>query len=200
MRRSRSSFERTTRSEKRPSRSEWTRSKQAVPLVTDRAVIASSVLMVEALASQMKTTLAAIAEFDSEIAALVRRQRGLRAHEELAGSWAELRREAGGGAGHGQGAVAVSRRVGATLRHRACHRAQREELPGAGGATSARSSCARASTSTRANRSGIRSGRGPTTTGSGRRGRAIRRRCERWPSSGSESSTDVGRRERLTMR
>jgi transposase len=44
--------------------------KQSVPLVTDRAVIASSVLMIRALASQMKTTLAAIAEFDSEIEAL----------------------------------------------------------------------------------------------------------------------------------
>jgi transposase len=44
--------------------------KQAVPLVTDRAVIAASGLMVKALASQMKTTLEAIHEFDSEIAAL----------------------------------------------------------------------------------------------------------------------------------
>lgn len=44
--------------------------RQAVPLVTDPAVIASSVLMVKALASQMKTTLAAIAEFDTEIKAL----------------------------------------------------------------------------------------------------------------------------------
>ena len=44
--------------------------KQAVPLVTDRAVIASSVLMTRALASQMKTTLEAIKEFDTEIAAL----------------------------------------------------------------------------------------------------------------------------------
>ena len=44
--------------------------RQAAPLVTDPAVIASSVLMVKALASQMKTTLAAIAEFDTEIEAL----------------------------------------------------------------------------------------------------------------------------------
>jgi transposase len=43
---------------------------EAVPLVTDRAVIASSILMVKALASQMQTTLAAIKEFDSQIAAL----------------------------------------------------------------------------------------------------------------------------------
>ncbi|MDQ3257660.1 MAG: IS110 family transposase [Acidobacteriota bacterium] len=44
--------------------------KQAVPLVIDRAVIASSVVMTRALAAQMKTTLEAINEFDSEIAAL----------------------------------------------------------------------------------------------------------------------------------
>ncbi|MGA9994633.1 MAG: IS110 family transposase [Pyrinomonadaceae bacterium] len=44
--------------------------KQAVPLVTDRAVIASSVLMLKALTSQMKATLAAIHEFDAEIEAL----------------------------------------------------------------------------------------------------------------------------------
>ena len=44
--------------------------KEAVPLVTDRAVIASSVLMAKALASQMQTTLYAIHEFDSQIAAL----------------------------------------------------------------------------------------------------------------------------------
>jgi transposase len=44
--------------------------RQAVPLVTDRAVIASSVLMMRALAAQMKTTLEAIAEFDTEIEAL----------------------------------------------------------------------------------------------------------------------------------
>jgi transposase len=44
--------------------------KEAVPLVTDPAVIASSVLMVKALTAQMKTTLMAIHEFDSEIEAL----------------------------------------------------------------------------------------------------------------------------------
>jgi transposase len=38
-----------------------------VPLTTDRAVIASSTLMVKALAAQMKSTIAAIHEFDSEI-------------------------------------------------------------------------------------------------------------------------------------
>jgi len=71
---------------------------------------------------------------------------------------------------------------------------------GCAGATSARSSCARASTSMRQNQSGIRSGRGPTTTSSARGARAIRRRCEPEPSSGSESSTGVGRRARLTTR
>lgn len=44
--------------------------KEAVPLTTDRAVITSAVLMIRALASQMKTTIAAIAEFDREIEAL----------------------------------------------------------------------------------------------------------------------------------
>src|SRR5215207_1973503 len=41
--------------------------KEAVPLVTDGAVIASSVVMMRALTAQMKATLEAIAEFDSEI-------------------------------------------------------------------------------------------------------------------------------------
>jgi transposase len=44
--------------------------KEAVPLTTDAAVINSSVLMVKALASQMKTTLAAVKEFDRQIEAL----------------------------------------------------------------------------------------------------------------------------------
>lgn len=41
--------------------------KEATPLTTDRAVINSSVLMVKALVAQMKTTLAAIKEFDAQI-------------------------------------------------------------------------------------------------------------------------------------
>jgi transposase len=41
--------------------------KEAIPLTTDRAVIDSSVLMIQALASQMKTTLAAIRQFDRRI-------------------------------------------------------------------------------------------------------------------------------------
>ncbi len=41
--------------------------RETIPLVTDGAVINSSVLMVKALAAQMKTTLAAIHEFDAEI-------------------------------------------------------------------------------------------------------------------------------------
>lgn len=44
--------------------------KQAVPLVTDPAVIASSIFMTRALAAQMQTTIEAIHEFDSEIEAL----------------------------------------------------------------------------------------------------------------------------------
>jgi transposase len=41
--------------------------KQSLPLTTDRAVINSSVLLVKALAAQMKTTIAAIKQFDQEI-------------------------------------------------------------------------------------------------------------------------------------
>ncbi len=41
--------------------------KEATPLVTDTAVINSSVLMVNALAAQMKTTLAAVHDFDVRI-------------------------------------------------------------------------------------------------------------------------------------
>lgn len=44
--------------------------KEALPLVRDRAVIASSTLMVKALAAQMKTTLTAIRQFDTEIEAV----------------------------------------------------------------------------------------------------------------------------------
>jgi len=41
--------------------------KAAVPLTTDKAVINSSVVMVKALAAQMKTTLEAVKEFDARI-------------------------------------------------------------------------------------------------------------------------------------
>jgi transposase len=41
--------------------------KEAVPLTTDQAVIHSSVLMITALAAQMKTTIEAIRAFDHEI-------------------------------------------------------------------------------------------------------------------------------------
>ena len=51
--------------------------KEATALVTDRAVINSSVLMTRALASQMQTTLAALHQFDVEIEALCR------AHEDF---------------------------------------------------------------------------------------------------------------------
>ena len=46
--------------------------RQATPLVTDRAVISSSVLMAQALAAQLKTTLEAVRRFDSEIEELCR--------------------------------------------------------------------------------------------------------------------------------
>jgi len=41
--------------------------KEALPLVTDQAVLRSSMVMTKALAAQMKTTLTAIREFDREI-------------------------------------------------------------------------------------------------------------------------------------
>jgi transposase len=44
----------------------------AVPLTTDAAVITSSVVMIKILAAQMKTTIAAIAELDGQVAALCR--------------------------------------------------------------------------------------------------------------------------------
>lgn len=44
--------------------------KESVPLTTDRAIIDSSVLMITALAAQLKTTIAAIRKFDLEIAKL----------------------------------------------------------------------------------------------------------------------------------
>ena len=51
--------------------------KEATPLVTDTAVINSSVLMVNALAAQMKTTLAAVHDFD------VRIEERCQAHEDF---------------------------------------------------------------------------------------------------------------------
>jgi transposase len=44
--------------------------KESVPLTTDRAIIDSSVLMISALATQLKTTIAALQQFDDEIAKL----------------------------------------------------------------------------------------------------------------------------------
>jgi len=44
--------------------------KEAVPLITDCAVINSSVLMIKALCAQMKTTIESIREFDQQISAL----------------------------------------------------------------------------------------------------------------------------------
>ncbi len=44
--------------------------KESVPLTTDRAIIDSSVLMITALAAQLKTTIAAIKQFDDEITKL----------------------------------------------------------------------------------------------------------------------------------
>jgi transposase len=44
--------------------------KESVPLTTDRAIIDSSVLMITTLAAQLKTTIAAVKQFDQEIAGL----------------------------------------------------------------------------------------------------------------------------------
>jgi len=44
--------------------------KESVPLTTDRAIIDSSVLMISALAAQLKTTIAAVKQFDEAIAKL----------------------------------------------------------------------------------------------------------------------------------
>jgi transposase len=44
--------------------------KESVPLTTDRAIIDSSVLMITALAAQLKTTIAAVKQFDEAIAKL----------------------------------------------------------------------------------------------------------------------------------
>ena len=44
--------------------------KESVPLTTDRAIIDSSVLMITALAAQLKTTIAALKQFDEAIAKL----------------------------------------------------------------------------------------------------------------------------------
>lgn len=41
--------------------------KESMPLTTDRAVIDSSVLMITALAAQLKTTIEAVRQFDLEI-------------------------------------------------------------------------------------------------------------------------------------
>ncbi|PYS76150.1 MAG: IS110 family transposase [Acidobacteria bacterium] len=60
--------------------------KEARPLVTDRAVVNSSVVMVKALAAQMKVTLAAVGEFDRQIAALCQAHEDFRIFASLPGA------------------------------------------------------------------------------------------------------------------
>lgn len=60
--------------------------KEAVPLTTDKAVINSSVVMVKALASQMKTTIDAIHEFDQEITALCQTHQDYHIFDSLPGA------------------------------------------------------------------------------------------------------------------
>jgi transposase len=59
---------------------------EAMPLTTDKAVINSSVMMTKALASQMKTTITAITEFDTEIAALCQTHQDYRLFDALPGA------------------------------------------------------------------------------------------------------------------
>ncbi len=60
--------------------------KEAMPLTTDRAVINSSMLMIKALASQMKTTIEAIKEFDTEITALCQTHQDYHIFDSLPGA------------------------------------------------------------------------------------------------------------------
>ena len=60
--------------------------KEARPLTTDKAVINSSVMMTRALASQMKTTINAITEFDQEIAALCQTHQDYHLFDSLPGA------------------------------------------------------------------------------------------------------------------
>ena len=60
--------------------------KEAVPLTTDKAVINSSVLMVRALAAQMKTTIEAIKEFDREITTLCQTHQDYHIYDSLPGA------------------------------------------------------------------------------------------------------------------
>ena len=103
---------------------------QAVPLVTDQAVIASSVVMVKALAARMKTTLCAVAEFDSEIAALCAANQDFALLKSLPGAGpnyaARLTAALGSDTERWQSADELACLSG----HRAGHRAQREEWSG----------------------------------------------------------------------
>lgn len=60
--------------------------KEAIPLVTDRAVINSSVLIVRALCAQLQATLSAIQEFDREIEALCHSHQDFFIFESLPGA------------------------------------------------------------------------------------------------------------------
>lgn len=62
------------------------RIRSSAPLVTDRAVIAASVVMVKALATQMKATVEAVAEFDRQIERLCRTHQDYEVFASLPGS------------------------------------------------------------------------------------------------------------------
>lgn len=57
-----------------------------MPLVTDRAVIAASVVMAKALAAQLKVTIEAVAEFDREIERLCQTHQDYKVFASLPGS------------------------------------------------------------------------------------------------------------------
>jgi transposase len=174
--------------------------KEAVPLVTERAVIASSVLMTRALATQMKTTLAAIHEFDSEIEALCAANEDFALMQSLPGAGpnyaARLTVALGTDRERWQsadelaclsGIAPVIERSGKSCRVRwryFCPKFLRQTFHEYAGESIKHSFWARAYYDEQ----------------SGQRGRAIRRQRERWPSSGSGSSTNVGRPELLTMK
>ncbi len=164
--------------------------KEAVPLTTDKAVINSSVMMVKALAAQMKTTLAAVKEFNQQIEELCQ------SHEDFE-LFASL---------PGAGKVYASRLLTAMGANRERWASADELLCFSGVApvvervTSARSSSGRRSSSTRARASGTRSGRRHFTCHKKRRARVIKRRCAHSPTSGSGSSFVVGRRGQSMMR
>jgi hypothetical protein len=74
--------------------------KESVPLTTDRAIIDSSVLMITALAAQLKTTIEAVRQFDLEIEKLYAEHPDFPLFQSLPGGWGSVRFTPAGGDGH----------------------------------------------------------------------------------------------------